>query len=428
MIAQTRRAPAVSSRHPTSPEGPTGRAGWGFAVAVYVVTIGLAMFATFFLPGLLGLHQWLSLGDARYTVQTAQYVANGGAGYVYSANTQFLPLPGFPILMAPFVVVADHYNLQNSYPFFLHYPSIWPVIAPLFAVFGATAILGVDFLAATLEVPTGRRRILAVGIAATVVLPTVCWAGHPEDLLALALASLSLALVLRGRHGAAAMMLALAVLMQPWALLFIPLVAVAAPEGLRLRSLVYSSAFPALCGLTLLALDWKDAYRALILQPMQGRGQHLPWWALGHPMSLLQEGAPTMVRVGSGPRALAVLTALVGAWWIRRCVRPDTIMLVAAAALAARGIFETQVWCYYLAPAGVFLALAAAMSRDRRRWVIGGLCGFVFYGCVAASYDAWQMPSFLALGILCASAGGALLAAREPGRVAPSDQTVPVTV
>ncbi|HET6874532.1 MAG TPA: hypothetical protein VFH70_07125, partial [Acidimicrobiales bacterium] len=415
MIATTRRAPASSL--PTQPDGALGWDGWRFSVAVFAATVAFAVFATFFLPTLLGDPQWLTLGDARFTAQTAQYVANGGAGYVYSANTQFLPLPGFPILLAPFVRIGQNFGLQNGYPFMLQYPSMWLIIAPLFALFGSTAIVGVDFLAATLGIAKGRRRVLAVMIAATVVLPTVCWAGHPEDLLALTLSAVSLAMVLRQRHAGAAVVLALAVLMQPWALLFIPLVAVAAPVGFRLRSLFYSSALPGLCGLTMLALDWKDAYRALILQPMQGLGQHLPWWSLGRPMPLVQEGIPTIVRVGSGPRALAVLTAIVGAWLIRRCVRPDTIMLVAAAALAARGIFETQVWCYYLAPAGVFLVLAAAMSHDRRGWVVGGLCGFVFYGCVAASYDAWQMPSFLALAILCASAGGALLAARQHGRI-----------
>lgn len=392
--------------------------GWRFALALVSATVAVELFAVFFLPGLFGLHQWLQMGDAHWTIQSAQYVANGGLGYVYQANDAFIPLPGFLLLLAPLAALGDHLNLVSSYPIPLRYPSMWLVMAPAFAVSGASSVLGVDWLMATLRVSAVRRRVILVAYAALVVVPTVCWAGHPEDLLALGLVCASVALVLRGRFAPGALVTSLAVMMQPWAVLVIPVVVVAAPRGSRLRSAFCAAALPAVCGATLLGLDWHDAYRALVLQPMQGNGQRLPWWSLTKPTVLVQDGVTTVGRIASGPRLLAVVASVAGAWAIRRRVRPDTVVLVVAAALAARGIFETQVWCWYLAPAGVFLAVAAAMVPSRRVWVIGGGCGLVFYAFVAASYDAWQMPPLLALAILVATSGVALAVASGGVRVA----------
>jgi hypothetical protein len=386
---------------------------WRYAAIVAGLTVGLCLFATFLLPQLLGDPQWLTLGDAKWTIQSAQYVANGGLGAVYSVNIQFLPLPGFLLVLAPFAALGNRLGLVNGYPIPLLHPSMLLVMAPVFFICGATAVLGVDYLADTLHVSRLRRRILALAVALFVVAPTCCWAGHPEDLLSLALSCLSLALLLRRRYLGSAVVLSVAIMMQPWALLLIPLVAVASPTRLRIRSVVYSSAVPALTGLLLLALDWKDAFRSLVIQPMQGNGQHLPWWSLSHSMTAIQSSAPVVVRVGSGPRAFAVLIAIAAAWRIRKDVRPATIMLVASIALTARAVFETQVWCYYLGPAAVFLALGAATAPETKRWVAGAATALVFYGFVAGGYDAYSMPSSLALGVLTACALGSLAAARE---------------
>lgn len=375
---------------------------WRYALIVAVLTVGACMFSTFLVPGMFGLHQWLLMGDTKWTIQSAQYVSFGGLGYVYSVNVQFLPLPGFLLVLAPFVALGDHLGLVNGYPISLAHPSMLLVAAPVFFVCGASSILGIDYLASTLGVGLGRRRLLAPAIAAFVVLPTCCWAGHPEDLLALTLSCVSLALVLRNRHLGAAAVLAVAIMMQPWALLLIPLLVVCAPPRLRVRSVLYSSTLPAVTGLTLLALDFKDASRSLILQPMQGLGQHLPWWGFSRPMVVHLAGAATSVRVGSGPRALAVVTAVVAAWMIRRDVRPTTILGVASVVLAARGIFETQVWCYYLAPAAVFMVLLSSTAPKTGRWACGALAAFGFYAYAAAGYDSYSMPAMLALVIMVA--------------------------
>lgn len=386
---------------------------WRYAVATAVATVAVCLFATFFLPDILGFHQWLTLGDARWTIQSTQYVTNGGLPWVYSANIQFLPLPGFLLVLAPAVAIGNHFGLVNGYPIALPYPSMLLAVAPMFALTGSTAVLGVDYLADSLGISRVRRRVLAPAVGLLVVVPTVCWAGHPEDLLCLALSCLSLGLLLRQRHLPAAGVLALAVMMQPWALVLIPLVIVASPAGSKLGAAVYACAVPAVTGLALLAMDFKDAFRSLVLQPMQGNGQHLPWWGMTHTMTAIQDAQSVVVRVGSGPRFVAVVIAVVAAWCIRNDPRPANIMLVTSLDLAVRGIFETQVWCYYLAPAAVFMAIhAAAHAPSPRYWRISALGALAYYSFVAGGYNAYSMPALLALAIMCSTTLVSLASAR----------------
>ena len=376
---------------------------WRFPAAVALITVGLCFFATFWLPGLLGDQTWLGLGDLSATVQSAQFVANGGLPWVYSVNVAFLPLPGMLVLLAPAVALGDHFNLNNAYPIALAHPSMWIVVTPVIFVTGATSILGVDYLADTLRVSQARRRIIAVTVALLVVLPTCCWAGHPEDLLCLGLSATALALILRQRHTGAAVILALAILTQPWAGLLVPLALVCAPSGARLRSLIYSCLAPGATALLLLATDFHDAYRSLVIQPMpSSHGQRLPWWSLAHQTRIVTDAGPALVRVGSVPRAIAVLIAVGAAVAIRRQLTPQRIIAVAALALLARGIFETQVWPYYLAPGAVFLIVGAGAftARGSWRWPAGAVAALVFYGSLAGAYAREAFPSWLALAML----------------------------
>jgi hypothetical protein len=392
---------------------PLNWTNWKFPALVALLTVGVGLFAVFALPNLLGDPQWLPMGDATWTVQSAQFVSFGGLGSVYSINAQFLPLPGFLLLLAPAVALGNHLHYLNSYPYALHYPTMWIVVAPVFLVTGSMSILGADYLADTLAVSKTRRRFLAVAIALVVVLPTCVWAGHPEDLLALGLSCFSVALLLRRRYMGASIGLAFAIMMQPWALLLIPILVVATPRGRRLRVVVGASALPAMTGLMLLITDFHDAYRSLVLQPMQGNGQRLPWWRVAHPITIIQYGVPMIARVGSAPRSLAVVTAVAVALAVRRDIRPQNIMLAASVALVARGAFETQIWCWYLAPAAVFLALSVAAwaGISKVRWAFGALSALALYGFAAAAYEGYSLPSVLGLGLLLVTATGALAAA-----------------
>jgi hypothetical protein len=407
--------PSLRDARRADPPDPLTWTHWKFPVLVVLVAIGVGLFATFDLPTLLGRNLWLPMGDAKWTVQSAQRVSWGALGTVYSINPQFLPLPGFLLILSPAVALGDHLGYLNSYPFTLRHPTLWIVVVPMFLVTGSMSILGADYLADTLGVSKVRRRLLAVFIALVVVLPTCIWAGHPEDLLALGLSCLSVALLLRHRHLGAALALMSAIMMQPWALLLIPILVAATPTGQRLRVLIYAAAVPAMTALALLATDFHDAYRSLVIQPMQGNGQKLPWWYLAHRMVVTVGGITDPVRVGSGPRFLAVAIAVAVAVAVRHDIRPGTIMMAASVALVARAAFETQIWCWYLAPAAVFLAIhiASAAGTSRIRWSLGALSAFAFYGFAAAGYDDYSLPSAVGLGLLVATAAGALVAANR---------------
>jgi hypothetical protein len=422
---------------------------WPFAVAVAFATIGLCFFATFALPDLLGYDQWQLLGDGETTIRAAQWVSWGGIGNVYAANPQYLPLPGFLILLAPVVALGDHLGLVIAYPFPIPRPSMLLVAAPVFFVTGASAILGADYLADTLGISRRRRRPIAVAIGLLVVIPTCTYIGHPEDLVAIALSCVSVALLLRRHYLGAAIVLSLAIMMQSWAVLLIPLLIAASPPGRRLLTLAWSAALPAACASMLLVLDFHDAYRSLVLQPMVGLGQHLPWWnlaghlttldsvthrvAIGQARSSETFVTPVVALVGSTSRSLAVVAAIVVAVMVWRRPTHTAIMTAASVALLARGVFETQVWCYYLAPAAVFMVLAAAGSGvTGRRWCLGALSALVAYSCAAGAYNPhrpYSMAPFLALGILLTSGVGVVLATRpqpseQPGRDQPAESPV----
>lgn len=389
---------------------------WGFAAAVASASVVACFFATFWLPSLLGLHQWLPMGDAPTTVQSAQFVANGGLPWVYQANAGFLPLPGFLLLLAPAVAIGNHFGLLNDLPYQIPHPTMWVAVTPVFFLTGASAVLGVDYLADSLAMRISRRRVVAAAVAFVVVVPTCCWTGHSEDLLCLGLSAASLGLVLRHRHGPAALSLTLAILMQPWALLLIPILVVTAPWGRRLRTLVQICALPGVTAVVLLAMDFKDAYRSLVIQPMpSSHGQRLPWWSLTHQTKIMTDAGAMVVRVGSLPRTVAVLVAVLAAIALRRHPSPQRIVAVAAVALVSRGLFETQLWPYYLAPGAVLLLVGAAAFAEPRswRWPAGALAALVFYGAVAGAYAGETFQAPLALLVLVISAVAGLWSGRD---------------
>lgn len=386
-----------------------------FALFAFAITVVACMFCSFVLPGLLGAHEWVMPGDGGWTVRGAQWVANGAIGTVYQGDPYYLPLPGLLILLAPVVALGGHLNLVTNQPVPLAYPSMWLLVGPVFFLLGSTCILGIDYLADTLGVIAGRRRLIAMAVGLLVVVPTCVWAGHPEDLLALGLSCLALALVLRGANLAPALVLSIAVMMQPWAGLLIPVLAAGTPAGRRLRALLWSSALPAACGLMLFALDFKDAYRSLALQPMVGVGQKLPWWNLTRHTTLRFDKIVEPARVGSMSRSAAVVVAIVVALWVLRDRRPSTLIAASSIALLARGVFESQFWSWYVAPAAVVMAVgvAAGAHADRRRWVVGASAAFVVYGFAGGSYDWHEFSPWLALGVLI-GAGGVAVGASLP--------------
>lgn len=391
---------------------------WRSALLAFSVSVTVCSIASFLLPSWLGYSQWLTPADGRWTVIGAQWVSHGAIGTIYSGDTMYLSLPGFLVLLAPVVALGDHLGLVTGYPFQLARPSMWVLVGPAFFVLGSSCLLGIDYLADTLGVTTGRRRIISLATGVVVVAPTCVWAGHPEDLVALGLSCVSLALLMRGRWLAAALVLSLAVVMQPWAGLLVLVVVAASPRGRRVRSLVWSSALPTACAAMLFVFTPSDTFRSLVEQPMLGLGQHLPWWGLSRPIDFMAGSQVIDARVGSMSRSVAVIVAILAAVLVWRRPSRSALMAAVSATLLARGVFETQFWCWYLAPAAVFMALGAASAPggERRRWITGGVAAFVVYGFAAGSYDGYALPPIVALAVLLGAGGLSILMGLGSGR------------
>ena len=393
---------------------------WRWAALMYVLGVAVCAWMSFGLPYVAGVpHEWLANQDVWTTTHAAQYAWNGGPGYVYHANPWFAALPGFIYLYAPVVALAGHLGLVTGYPWDLAKPSRWLVSGPFFFLCAATAVLGVDYLADTIHVPTRRRRFITFAIAVFLVGPTPGIAGHPEDLLALALTCFSVALLLRGRPIGAALTLSIAILLQTWAGLALPVLVAASPPGLRVRTAIRAGLAPALLGLLLLAIDFHQAATDMLRQPMPNTGQHLPWWGLAsHFYISTVYGKQEMVS-GSTTRSLAVVVAFVAAWAVRNRRDPYAVVFAVGVAMFARTFFEVEYWPYYWGPAIVLLLLLGAIKTDGnpKRFVVLCVASFLLYASSGGSYVAGLVPPALEMAVVVATGALCFGCLAPPGKI-----------
>lgn len=395
-------------------------AGRRFALWSALSSIAGCAFVSFGLPYLLPIahHPWLTSGDIWGTTNSAQYVSYGGLSTVYSINPWYGALPGFLLIYAPVVALGDHFNLLPAYPYQLAHPSMWLVSGPFCFLCGATLLPALDYLAETISVPATRRRWLVGFTGALVVVPTAVLAGHPEDLLALASVCACVALLVQGRSAAAALWLMPGIMMQTWAGLLIPILIAASPIGTRIRNLILAAGVPAAMGVLFLSTDYKDASLDLLHQPMTGIGQHLPWWSVASTVFVSNPAfGNRAVVAGASTRWLAVIAAGAVAGWVWKRPSPGAIVSGTALVLLGRGLFETQFWPYYLAPAAVFLALLAAQrtTGSPKRFVVGLIGALLLYGSAPMAGVGVAYSPVLALLIIVTCAG-LCLQASYPGR------------
>lgn len=396
--------------------------GWRFAALAAVASVVISALLSFVVPGLLGQHSWWMNRDVWWTTASARWVADGAIGTVYQANPWYSALPGFLVLYAPLVALGDHFNLVVGIPNALPRPSFWLLTGPFFFLVGATSVLGLDYLARTAGLARKHRRALVGSLAVFGVPPTLVYAGHPEDLLALALACVALALLIRGRYRGAGATLAVAILIQTWTGLLLPVFVAMLPAGRRLRGLLDAAVLPACVGLSLLALDWSNAAADLLGQPMPARGQHLLWWDVARHVRVIDHGQPLTVVAGSSSRigAVLVVVALAAAVWRRRRISTQLVLIVCAAALLARGLFETEVWSFYLLPGVSLMAMAAARCQDRRTRRAVTVAAAAIYAMPCMAYVGVAMPALPYTEALAALSVVSVVAlGRAEGRAGP---------
>lgn len=385
------------------------------------MTAGASMGLSLTLPWMLGLRGWWIGSDVWWTVESARWMADGGGTTVYQANPWYAALPGFLAVMGPVIRLGDALGLVDGAPFPLLEPSMWLLVGPVFSILGATVVPAVDGLAESFDLAVPRRRALGMGVGLFAVVPTVVFAGHPEDLLALAGAAAALTQLRAGRYERAAVVLSLAILAQTWAgLLVLPLLGLC-PRGRRMRFFVLAAVPPAVVALAYLLSD-PHAAASILGQPMPNRGQRLPWWTLAPRMTVRYNGERLSVVSGSAPRFVAVLASC-GAWavvarWRSRLTDVVAGVAIPGGVLAVRVLCETEMWPYYAVPAAVMLGMAALCTPSPLRRLVGTLSAVALAVSPPLSYIGQSIPPWpwfcIDLGLVSTGLISAVLPARRP--------------
>lgn len=339
---------------------------WQLACSAAVAMIGMALSFVdfpFFASG-----RWFVAGDDWYVVLQARFVYFGATGAVYEHNVATSALPGLAVLYAPAVALGDHLGLVQGVPYFVAHPTMWLTVGPVAFAVGSVLLWGVDALAAELDVPASRRRLLAATLGVLVVVPVVELAGHPEDCATLGLLCFALAAHLRGEHHKVGWWLAAAILMQTWVLLACPLLLFATPRGKRFAMAARAASFPLIVFAVCLAADPADTWRQVVaVQPMTRTGQHTPWYGIAPRLASYRR-----VAGASSRRWGTLLSAAGGTAIALRRPSPRATLLAASAILLVRPLFETSDWGYFSMPGLVLALVIAARDRSRSWYVLLG--------------------------------------------------------
>jgi hypothetical protein len=382
-------------------------------MAMYVLALAVMAFMAVVLGDFIGLpHEWIISNDVWSITHATQYASNGGIGDFYSVSPWYAALPGYVFLYAPVAILGDHLNLVAGYPSQLYHPSMFLLTGPFFALTGASVVLGVDYLADSLDIPRRRRRLALLAVTLFMAGPIPIFMGHPEDMVALGLVGLALGLLFRRRPVGAAVALSMAILFQTWASLLIPAFLIAVPAGTRVRWLARVLALPGLVGAAFLVTDFHDTVTDVLHQPMVNAGQHLPWWSIAGRMNVSDlEGAYHGLVSGSTTRWLAVIIAVVVAWNLRHRPGPYEVLVAAAVAMYARGFFEAEYFAYYFAPATVLIWVLAAYRADSwKRLATAMTAAFLLYASAPLAESGVRFSPWIALANVTASGALALAA------------------
>lgn len=337
---------------------PAHKSGWARRHAPPLAAFALSLLAaaafTFGWGPLVRHHGlWLVPGDIWATLRSAHFVGWGDLGGIYGAGTGLVALPGFAILLAPVAMACGALGLSEAFPYVIPHPTAWLLVGPFSLAMNGVALAALDALA--VRMGCDRRRRWGVAAAGAVVLwpATTIW-GHPEDVLALALAAFGILALSSGRRAASAWLLSAAVAVQPLALLVVP-AALGWVGGRRaLQMAARIALFPAALVAIVLAGDPSQSWHALFDQPNFPRVDWAtPWVAL----------SPHLARgvVAAGPARLVAVAAaiLAGVHVARRPRSVESLVWAAGLALSARCWFEAVMVPYYVAPAAALLVVAA---------------------------------------------------------------------
>jgi hypothetical protein len=346
---------------------------------------------------------WISPVDLSGIYRASSALAHGHLSAVYQSNSGFLALPGILVLLAPlgalsgrfhttFVqITQNHHPVTQTHYFVSHIahifdsgtvtsgahganlysvqPQWFAFVAPYVMALSCVALFASDALAERLQVTPARRVILCVA-QGVVLWPVIVFWGHPEDAVAVALATYALWFAFDGRFSWAGWLFGAALAVQPLVVVVFPILLVLGGRK-RLLGLVLRGVVPA-AAVTVgpLVGDFHATVHDVVTQPglpdLQGNHQ-TPWTFLAPKLG----GKGSMTAIGGGPtRAVALALAAALGWWARRWrERPEMLVWAVAVALALRIYTESVLTAYYVWPT-LALGLVVAARGSRRLFAV----------------------------------------------------------
>jgi hypothetical protein len=370
----------------------------------------LCLFVGFGLELALGQHSWYSPRDVWTSFRGGQYLIWGD----YAAALHYVSAPGTAILLAPPAFVAYHLGLVGAFPFPLLHPPAWEVLCPYMAVIGATIVPAADSLARVLGTPERHRIALNWAIVCFAV-PVIALWGHPEDVVALAIAMQGAKLAIEGKWHGAGWLFGFAVTIQPLVLLVLfPVMALGAPR--RWPGIVVRSAVPTLTVMAIPVLTTGGD----VLRFMQEPNYIVPNFPT--PFVWLGPSAGHNLISAAPERALAVLVAvLIGYLAWRRQVTPVGAIWCAALAMGARVVLEPVLTPYYLWPmAALALVVIAATNRWWATAPLAAVSSLAYF-----HREPWLYWIPIVLLVAVVTVGTAPAALRRSARVATQPEPEP---
>jgi hypothetical protein len=381
---------AISTATRQAADGGDRMWPWVLLVSAAVVATGMA-YSLWWAPVVRHQSYWLTPGDIWYSVRTAHWIGWGSLSFVYSNNrSELVTLPGFEVLLTPFVLLSSALGLSESAPglFPNIHPQAWLLIGPVTLASVAVGLGAFDSLARHMKIAPRTRRLLIV-LEAMALWPTVALWGHSEDVLAVGFLVLALTKLMKGQDTAAGWLLGGAIAMQLFSVLAVPVLLglVGLRRGSRL--LTRASILPGFLFIAVAVPDFHAAVWTLFQQPAFPIGNHAtPWVHL----------APKLARnvVAGGPaRSLGLICAvLTGVLARARRDDPATLIWLMAAALGGRCIFDSVMVPYYVMPV-VALSLVAAAGNGYVRVTLTSAAGAALTVMVFSHHGMWAYWSLM---------------------------------
>jgi len=334
------------------------------AVTAAVLLVVLGMNFSFYWSDVVDHHPgvWLDPADQWRTYLAAVNLVHGHFTQIYTQSNGLETFPGILFAISPLAIIGSvlHLEMGPDLAAFTQ-PTGWLVAGPYELALSSIPIFACDAIAERWRLPESRRWILALAEGAVVTNVALKW-GHPEDAVALGLALYAVLDADSGRWVRAAWLIGIAICIQPFAVLALPLLFARLPWR-RLPRLIPPVVVPSLIVLAgPLIASWHNTVSTLIDQPNHPNLNHVTPWT-----SMLPVLHQRLYAVASGPgRAIAIaITFAVGIAVCRRHYRLEVVLALLGVGVLLRLLGEAVLDSFYTWP---LLAVAILLAARRSIW------------------------------------------------------------